>query len=212
MTEQNLLETTFARLKKHFETRDCAFISACRSENTPEENNIATENLERDLRYLGYGFIKVKGGYIETADDGREIPVVEKTFAVFNNNHQNFKNFPGGYKTHFKRDMIGLCRKYDQNTVLIKEAGQPGHYYDQAGNAFGNFNHISTEDIEEYFTKLRSNTFKFTEAEETVWNGLNMEEYSRYNQTFGTKVMRAMFFADMHKLYSDLFPDKHSTC
>lgn len=210
MTE--LLETTFARLKRHFNDRNCAFISACRAGNTPEQNNKATEALEKDLRDLGYGFIKVKGGYVEISDDGTKVPVIEKTFAIFDNNHQNFNNFPQGFKTNFKRDMIGLCRKYNQDTVFVKEKDQPGHYYDQAGKAFGNYNDISTEDIENYFTTLRSNTFKFTEAEETEYNGVNMEEYSRYNQTFGTRVMRAMFFADMHKLYPDLFPDEHSTC
>lgn len=198
---ENLLETTFKRLEKHFNTNECAFISACRSENSPEINNKLTNELANDLRKLGYGYIKVKGGYIETLRDGTKKPVEEKTFAIFNNNNESFENFPSGYKTDFVRDMIALCRKYNQDSVLIKEKNQPGHYYNQSGETFENFNTITKDNIEEYFTRLRNTKFKFIEADESD----NKENYSRYNQTFGTKVERSLFFADMCKNYPDLY-------
>lgn len=197
-----LLETTFARLEKHFQNNDCAFISACRSENILEENNIATNNLADDLMRLGYGYVKVKGGYIENKNTPEEKFVEEKTFAVFNNND------PTKYHTNFKRDMIGLCRRYNQECVLIKMKGESGHYYDQKGNESENFNKVSQVDIEKFYTRLRSNIFKFTEADESD----NMEDYWREKQTFGTVVRRYFIFDEFHKAYPDLFPDEGVNC
>ena len=192
---ENLLETTFKRLEKHFNETDCAFISACRNENTPEENNKRTKALSKDLQDLGYGFIKIKGHYIEEKSDGTQIPVDEKSFAIFNNNDQ-FQ-----YKTDFMRDMIALCRKYDQECVLIKLKGQPGHYYSQDGTTSENFNKISLDILDNYYSQLRNTKFVFTETDESD----NKEDYSRFNQTFGTRVSRTMLYKTLQDLYPDLF-------
>ena len=83
---QNLIETTFKRLEKHFENNDCAFISACRGDRTAEENNIKTEELKEKLRRMGYGYVAIRGGYIENKGLPDERTVEdEKSFAVFNN-------------------------------------------------------------------------------------------------------------------------------
>lgn len=197
-----LLETTFARLEKHFQNNDCAFISACRKENTPEENNIATNNLAHDLQILGYGYIKINGGYIESIGKPDERAVIEKSFAVFNNND------PTKYHTDFKRDMIGLCNEYNQDSVFIKMKNESGHYYDKEGNPFGNFNNISKENIEEFFSRLRNTTFKFTEADEVD----NMEDYWREKQTFGTRVLRSLRFRELANKYPFIFSADTKNC
>ena len=192
----DLLETTFKRLEKHFINNDCAFISASRSENTPEENNKATSDLAFDLQVLGYGFIKVIGHYIETNEKtGEKIPVKEKSFAVFNNNSED------KYKANFKRDMLILCKKYDQECILMKLKNEPGHYYYSNGRVDKNLNRISKENIEDFYTQLRNTKFTCTESDETD----NMENYSIANKNFWPRQHRYMKLKTLEILYPELF-------
>ena len=192
---QNLIETTFKRLEKHFENNDCAFISACRGDRTAEENNVKTEELKEKLRRMGYGYVAIRGGYIENKGQPDERAVEdEKSFAVFNNNDQSY------YHTEFLKDMIALCAEFDQDVVLVKLKGQPGHYYDKNGNASENFNRIDKERVEQYFSRLRNTKFAFVEEIES-----DMENYSRRNQTFGRKVQRALLYNELEKKYPNLY-------
>lgn len=194
----NLFETTFKRLEKHFISNDCAFISACRSENTATENNKATEDLAFDLQVLGYGFIKIIGHYVETnKNTGEKIPVKEKSFAVFNNNAED------KYKTNFKRDMLILCKKYDQECILMKLKNESGHYYYKDGHIARNFNRISKENIEDFYTQLRNTKFVCTESDETD----NKEDYSLVNKNFWAKQHRYVTLKTFQMLYPELFSE-----
>ena len=199
MTEQNLLETTFARLEKHIQNKDVAFISACRANQTAEENNKATDKLEHDLKCMSYGFIKVKGGYIED-HDGVKVPVEEKTFAVINNNKADTP-YVVHTKRNFLRDMVLLANKYDQQEVLIKLKNEPARYYDKSANITKEFKGISKENIEDYYTRLRNTRFKFIEADENEVN----ENYWYKSQGYSTKVLGCLLFDELRKKYPSLF-------
>ena len=192
---KTLIETTFKRLEKHFNENDCAFISACRGDNTASENNIKTEELKEKLRKMGYGYIAIRGGYIENKGTPEERPVEdEKSFAVFNNNDQAY------YHTEFLKDMITLCAEFNQDAVLVKLKGQLGHYYDKNGKASENFNYIDKNMVEQYFSRLRNTKFAFIEEIES-----DMENYSRHNQTFSSKVQRSLLYAELEKKYPNIY-------
>lgn len=197
MTE--LLETTFARLEKHLQERNVAFISACRDDNTPEQNNELTKALEDDLKQMAYGFIKVKGGYIEK-HNGVDVPVEEKTFVVIDNNKEDTPWIPHT-KRNFLRDMVLLANKYNQQEVLIKEKNQPARYYDKDANITREFKEISKDNIEKYYTRLRNTKFKFIEAEENEEN----ENYWYKSQAYSTKVLGCLLFDELRKKYPALF-------
>ena len=194
-----LLETTFARLEKHLQERNVAFISACRANNTPEQNNKATEALEADIRERGYGFIKVKGGYVEKYN-GQDVPVEEKSFIVIDRNKPDTPYIVHNNR-NFLRDMLLFTREYNQEAVLVKLQGEKAGYYLPDGTLKRTFNNISKEDIEEYYTRLHNTKFTFTEAEENQ----EAEEYNYNMQSYSTKVLGCMRLDEFKRKYPDLF-------
>lgn len=194
-----LVETTFARLEKHLQERNVAFISACRANNTPEQNNKATEALEADIRERGYGFIKVKGGYVEK-HNGQDVPVEEKSFIVIDRNKPDTPYIVHNNR-NFLRDMLLFTREYNQEAVLVKLQGEKAGYYLPDGTLKRTFNNISKEDIEEYYTRLRNTKFTFTEAEENQ----EAEEYNYNMQSYSTKILGCMRLDEFKRKYPDLF-------
>lgn len=102
-------------------------ISACRSNNTPEENEENTRNLIQDLRRSPFTFLPGYGGYHDRSGD--EQASFEASFNVFNYdkngkplNWEDLYNFA-----------IELCGKYDQYSVLVKAPGKDPIYVDRNG-------------------------------------------------------------------------------
>lgn len=198
---KNLIETSFNRFKKHFDTNDVAIISACRkyaeddkTRLSKKENLARTKSLAHDLWLLGYGYSSVTGSYVEPYIDkktGKEIKerVIEYSFLVFNNND------PKEYHTEFLEDMKHLANKYNQDSVLVKLKGQPGHYYYQDGHIDGNFTTINDDVVTEYFTRLRGKIFTLEAVTESRY-----ENRSRRNANYGTLVGRSELYKEFLKL------------
>ena len=109
-----------SRFKKHLEdnTLICC-ISAYRKGNTKEENNKQTAALRNNLSSLGYGYIELKGGYLETGEDK---PEPEISFCVINNEFKDATT-EEDRKTiseQFVDEMRYLCSQYKQDSILIK--------------------------------------------------------------------------------------------
>lgn len=85
-----------------------AILSADRSERTPEENKAKTEELKKDIKSKGYWYTELKGGYVEIGENGKRVPVDgEDSFIVPNMT---------------KEEAMELGKKYDQDTVMFKDA------------------------------------------------------------------------------------------
>lgn len=109
---QVLLESSLARVFQHTKSRNIGMISASRSALSAQENNRRHYAMASDIRKLGYGFIKVKGRYIENFGKPNAKTVDEKAFLVV------------GKKTDDKGALLGhlkhLGNKYGQDLVLHK--------------------------------------------------------------------------------------------
>ena len=184
---ENLSEARAARLLDHLQNKDVAFLSASRASTvkTPEAiekqaaiNNKHTKELSRKLQSMGYGFIKVKGGYIEYRGTPNETVVEEDSFAVINNNID-----PNEYHPDFLYNMLCLTKEFDQECILVKLSGKKPCVYDGDGNIIDTFNTLSINAISDYYTRLRKNKFVFLEE------NCDMENYRRADRAFYTTVL-----------------------
>lgn len=125
MFDTMFTESNWGRINQHIDS-GCMMISACRSENSQDVNNRRTDELASDIKSLGYGYIRILGGYIENKGTENETEVTEESFFV-----PKPKNIED---SKFFDDAIDLCKKYNQDSVLISlpkftEFG----YYDKNG-------------------------------------------------------------------------------
>ena len=129
-----------SRILQHIQESDIAMITAFRNVdgNSRKDNIGFNDELQNDIRWLGYGYIQLEGWY--WSEDDIE-PRPEDTFFVINNDVRGFDEF---------RDlMIGLCAKYGQECVLIKQKDGDACFYDGSGNmTFSLGSNISLADIE----------------------------------------------------------------
>jgi len=112
--------------------RGFAMLTAFRSEYTLSQNRGRNRQLASRLKSLGYGFIKVTGGYTEnigpdnpnwddaepTSDpDIRRLPIMEESFLVPMYDI-NVHDVVADFNT-FKSDMIDLGKEFEQDSVLV---------------------------------------------------------------------------------------------
>ena len=123
-------------------------ISGCRGDKTEQENKQRTEQLAKDLRAEGLGFVRVLGGYIENKGEENEREVTEESF---------FVPMPKNYdEERFFDVAIELCKKYNQDSVLISMPNYVDFgYYDKNGNFdFSPGDKLTFNNVGEYFSAL----------------------------------------------------------
>lgn len=119
-------ESNWSRVLQHIND-GCMMISACRGENTEEENAKKTDELAKDIRAKGLGYIRILGGYIENKGTDEETEVTEESFFVPKNKDMEDEEF--------FNIAIDLCKKYNQDSVLISLPDYTDFgYYDKSGN------------------------------------------------------------------------------
>lgn len=101
-------ESSLSRVWQHVE-KDTQFgvLSASRSENTKVENDLNHLNLKKQVRELGYGYIEMKGGFVETLDDGNKLEVEENSLFI---------------PKISKNEIMKLGTDYDQDTILFRDS------------------------------------------------------------------------------------------
>ena len=104
--EKYINESSLSRIWQFVEDnkKQFAVISASRKLNSDEENEKNYIELIKDIRDLGYGYIKMRGGYKEKTGFVRE-----KSLFV-----PNIK----------KSEIIELGRKYNQDSILFKDVNK----------------------------------------------------------------------------------------
>lgn len=149
-----LTETTMNRLVRGHNDKGYITITAAKSTYKNDKNDQRRNSLVADLKKLGYSYVPVFGGYKE---EGQDKASLEKSFVVFpydiaTKKYDDFENF--------KKNLLDLGRKYDQECILVKENGKnpiyiqcdTGEPYEgDEGFSGVNFNHTDNE----YFTALK---------------------------------------------------------
>lgn len=158
MVNKILDEASLNRIRSHLNDNEICFISVNRNENTPEENNKLTKQLEIDIKKLGYGFIDIKGAYIETdINSGEKKQVIEKSFFVINTNFKGTKKF--------SNEMFTLAKKYNQETILLKDSLHPAAWYAPDGTQISaEKTKLTTKDLESGYSSFKGHTFSLIEA------------------------------------------------
>lgn len=94
--------------------KNCATITAWRSENTRSANDANNRKLQETLRAMGYGVIKLQGFYAEMGHDVSK----ENSFLVFDKNDD----------PDFYANLRTLSEKYDQDCFLFKAVDEDVAY------------------------------------------------------------------------------------
>ena len=148
-----LQEGGLNRILKHSNANEMCFISACRSENTHQENVAKTKALRQDLRELDYGFMPIWGAYIENKGTPKEEEVLEMSVVVINPKGRD-------YNSNFANDMFKLCNKYHQECILLKASGYKTALYDgERKRQSGYLSNITLSDFEDAFTMTHGRKF-----------------------------------------------------
>ena len=107
-------ESSLGRVLQHTKGRNIGMITAHRSENSAKENNARNKELEGHIRKAGFGFIKVKGRYIENHGTPEARAVDEHSYLVVGKKGDDGGHLLGFLKRHGE--------KYGQDSVLHKSA------------------------------------------------------------------------------------------
>lgn len=149
MVSKQMNESNWGRIIQHIDN-GCMMISACRGDKTEEENAKRTDQLAKDIRSNGLGYIRILGGYIENKGTDDEKDVTEESFFVPKNKDMNDEDF--------FNIAIELCKKYNQDSVLISLPKYTDFgYYDKNGNfdfSPGDKFIANDKNIGEYFSAL----------------------------------------------------------
>lgn len=110
--KEHILESSLSRVYKHTLNTNIGIISAQRKNAKPEQNKENTRQLKNDIRVRKFGYITIKGNYIENKGTSEEAKVTETSFLVIGNEGDDSGNLKG-----FLKQMGG---KYQQDSILYK--------------------------------------------------------------------------------------------
>lgn len=171
-----LTESSLGRFYKHFNNHEpIAFVSADRSEYTKAENSERYRQLKTLVKLSGFGFNRVKGGFIETPTDenGNKIekPVDgESSLIIYGGNHDNQEKL-------FTLAMQ-LGKRFEQDAVMLIDTDQNVMFADTKSKNFGSkikIGKFSANTIDKYYTKIGKKKFSFEllEQDDTPLNPIS---------------------------------------
>jgi hypothetical protein len=108
----DLYESSLSRVYAHTQNRNIGIITAHRGGNTPQENHERNRQLRDDLTQRGFGYIPIKGRYIENYGSKEAKPVDEHSFLVVGKQGHDNNSLKGNLRS--------LGKKYGQESVLYK--------------------------------------------------------------------------------------------
>ena len=156
----NLNESSLSRLWQHVQNRKpFAMISLSRAGMTDKQKNEAYTTLKIDVRKLGYGYIELKGGYIENETD-----IVDELSLMIPNITQQAAIKIGETDLGFgPQDTVLYCNGVDFLGYLITNPDKGS-----IGSVFQKFNYGKGHDalpmvqsaVKEYFSMLAKGSHK----------------------------------------------------
>ena len=127
-----------------------AIMTAFRGENTLSQNRNRNMSLMADMRDLGWGFTLVAGGFREKVQDAEGNPTGEERDV----DEESFFITGGDDVETFKKQLLSLARKYNQDAVIVKYHDDPvAHMLDDDGTSepLGQW---KKDDLAQYYTKM----------------------------------------------------------
>ena len=120
-------------------------------------------NLIKQIKETGYSYTPVYGGFIENKGTPDEENVYERSFIVYNHDR---KGNVGDFEK-LKTLAIKWCNEFNQDSVLVKEPGQPPRYLTKTGDVDMEFTGDTAfnDYAQEYFTDLHKNTHKYKDED-----------------------------------------------
>lgn len=191
-----------SRFKKHLEdnTLICC-ISAYRKGNTKEENNKQTDALRNNLSSLGYGYVELKGGYLE---EGEKEPNPEISFCVINNEFKDATSEEDKQiiSKQFVDEMRYLCSTYKQDSILIKYYLGNDKFEICTMKANGSIvtklsSTMNFQNITDFWTELKHRKF--------VLESIDDKEASRKWADYGNHIAAISLFALRNKIEKEGF-------
>jgi hypothetical protein len=152
-----LTAASLSRIFQHIKDNDSfGMITAFKADLSWKENSARQTQLGKEIRAMGYGFIRVEGHYTYTRKDeeGNDINAVESTAFVIG------ITLP---------EITALATRYEQESVVWGEKleGEDGNVgiYAASGAQETKFNEVTTQNIEKVFSKFKKRKFKFSHLE-----------------------------------------------
>jgi len=153
-----LQEANLSQLLYYMERHDTGTISAFRSKFTRRQNQQRNRRLLAQLFVKGYIVISVDGIYVENFGTDRAVEVAEDTFFVVDSKDEG----------HLERDLRGLGKLYDQDSILfIPKPGNEAYLWGTNHTGYpgyGNVKKYSTRHmgkVNTFMTKKRGRPFFF---------------------------------------------------
>jgi hypothetical protein len=156
---------SLSRIHQHVQGRNVGMITANRGENTEQENKQRNKELEHHIRKAGYGFVKVKGRYIENHGTEHARAVDEHSYLVIGkkgNDNGHLKGFLKKHGEKYGQDSV-LHKAHDEEHANLhgtREGGFPGK------GKTHNMGTFHPNKAGEYHTKMKGKrSFTFEEVE-----------------------------------------------
>ena len=173
-----LEERSLGRFYTHFNNHEpIAFISADRSELSKSENAARYKQLKTLVKLSGFGFNRVKGGYVETTidKDGKRVDVPvdgESSLIVYGGTADNQQKL-------FSL-AIQLGRRFNQDAVMLIDTDHNVTFADTNSNhsTFGSsvkIGKFTANSIGQFYTKIGKSKFSFEllEQDDTPLNPIS---------------------------------------
>lgn len=127
-----LIEGGLSRILTHLENRNLGIITAFRGNFTLAENRRRNKDLENRIRTAGLGYYKADGHYIESYGQPGAMDVHEEVFIVMGAKveileYRAIINPEADYG-YLKGFLYKEGKRFDQDSVLVKEVGVPEAY------------------------------------------------------------------------------------
>jgi hypothetical protein len=129
--KQQLNEINLGRVHQHTQNANIGMITAHRGEYDASENKSRNQELEGHIRKAGFGFVKVKGRYIENHGTDKANPVDEHSYLIIGKKGDDGGKLLSFLKKHgkkYEQDSI-LHKSHDSTSAQLhgtKEGGYPG--------------------------------------------------------------------------------------
>jgi hypothetical protein len=128
---QELIEASLGRVLQHVHGANIGIISAERGEHSKETNDANHAQLGHDIRKHGFGYVPIKGNYIENHGTPHEKKVSERSYMVVGKRGDDSGRLKGFLTKHgekYKQDSV-LHKPHDSTAASLhgtKEGAWPG--------------------------------------------------------------------------------------
>lgn len=200
-----ITETNAKRLIDKHSQNGYVIVSPCRGgadfgldkNKLAEKEKLANINKQRItdclkmIKQSGFAYTPSYGGFIENQGEENEENVYERSFIIYNHYRDGSV---GNFEDLFNLAME-ICRKYNQDSVLVKAPGKNPKYIKQDGSLDFSFSdNVAFNDIsQQYFTDLHKNTDKFSNINDRKPTRFSfLESYiNPAPQCYGERISRA---------------------